>query len=254
MTGNLVRSARRALSASLSASPSGGTDQRYARRNHSRRECLGRNGCGHHGRHGSPRKHLARSRSRCSRIGPFFRDLSFSGAARITNVEGRSRPARSHRKNKGNWTYKLGGNWAVTNWLRFRGTYGTSFRAPALVRRVQGRRNELSERAHDRSVRQLGVQPGAGEYRPADLPTTAPQRHSGQLWRRFSITATVHSSGRHRASSIPETSTALTASIILTPRFPSAEDAHEPCGRLFRHQGEGRGFAARRTEHCLRML
>src|SRR3546814_19052724 len=29
-------------------------------------------------------------------------------------------------------TWKVGANWAVTDWLRFRGTWGTSFRAPAL--------------------------------------------------------------------------------------------------------------------------
>src|SRR3546814_19404228 len=29
-------------------------------------------------------------------------------------------------------TWKVGADWAVTDWLRFRGTWGTSFRAPAL--------------------------------------------------------------------------------------------------------------------------
>jgi iron complex outermembrane receptor protein len=32
----------------------------------------------------------------------------------------------------GTETYKVGANWQVNDWLRFRGTYGTSFRAPAL--------------------------------------------------------------------------------------------------------------------------
>src|SRR4029079_10158514 len=37
---------------------------------------------------------------------------------------------------------KLGGNWAINNWLRFRGTYGTSFRAPALFEEFKS--NETS--------------------------------------------------------------------------------------------------------------
>lgn len=32
----------------------------------------------------------------------------------------------------GDETYKVGANWAVNDWLRFRGSYGTSFRAPHL--------------------------------------------------------------------------------------------------------------------------
>ncbi|MFN5903630.1 MAG: TonB-dependent receptor domain-containing protein, partial [Novosphingobium sp.] len=35
-------------------------------------------------------------------------------------------------EDNGNWTYKVGLNWTVTDWLRFRGSYGTSYRAPAL--------------------------------------------------------------------------------------------------------------------------
>src|SRR5206468_869535 len=73
---------------------------------------------------------------------PLFKDLSFNGAARITNVKAVQAGTGISESNKGNWTYKLGGNWAVTNWLRFRGTYGTSFRAPALFEEFKA--NETS--------------------------------------------------------------------------------------------------------------
>jgi iron complex outermembrane receptor protein len=37
-----------------------------------------------------------------------------------------------HDSDKGNWTYKVAGNYSPTSWLRLRATYGTSFRSPAL--------------------------------------------------------------------------------------------------------------------------
>ena len=74
---------------------------------------------------------------------PFARSLTFSGAARLTNTYSKrtgpvcSAPGNcifdgAHDSDKGNWTYKLAGNWQVTDWLRLRSTYGTSFRSPAL--------------------------------------------------------------------------------------------------------------------------
>ena len=73
----------------------------------------------------------------------FARSLDFTGAARVTSTYSkRTGPVCSapgvcefdgaDDSDKGNWTYKLAGNWQVTDWIRFRGTYGTSFRSPAL--------------------------------------------------------------------------------------------------------------------------
>jgi iron complex outermembrane receptor protein len=61
----------------------------------------------------------------------FIQSLDLSAAARLTNNYA-ERHDGVHDSDKGNWTYKLGFNWQTTNWLRFRGTYGTSYRAPAL--------------------------------------------------------------------------------------------------------------------------
>ena len=63
---------------------------------------------------------------------PLFKSLSVSAAARITDVKAEQRDTDITDRDSGNWTYKIGGNYAPTDWLRFRGTYGTSYRAPAL--------------------------------------------------------------------------------------------------------------------------
>lgn len=69
---------------------------------------------------------------------PFIQSFSLSGAARITDVYAeRASDGLSHRS-KGNWTYKLGFNWQTNDWLRFRGTIGTSYRAPALFEQFLG--------------------------------------------------------------------------------------------------------------------
>src|SRR3546814_6993896 len=56
--------------------------------------------------------------------------LTLSGAARYTHVEATARTGA--RDDFSDTTWKVGADWAVTDWLRFRGTWGTSFRAPAL--------------------------------------------------------------------------------------------------------------------------
>ncbi len=63
---------------------------------------------------------------------PLIQSLTLSAAGRITNnFSKRDSDGLSDRDNN-NKTYKLGLNWKVNDWLRFRGTIGTSFRSPAL--------------------------------------------------------------------------------------------------------------------------
>ena len=62
---------------------------------------------------------------------PFIKELTFNGAARLTNTYA-ERADGEHDSDKGNWTYKIAGIYAPTSWLRLRATYGTSFRSPAL--------------------------------------------------------------------------------------------------------------------------
>ena len=61
-----------------------------------------------------------------------FQDLTLSAAGRVTNVKATKESNGVTDEDNGNWTYKVGLNWTVTDWLRFRGSYGTSYRAPAL--------------------------------------------------------------------------------------------------------------------------
>jgi len=63
---------------------------------------------------------------------PFFKEFTLSGAGRLTNVKATRKSDGVSDSDNGNWTYKVGFNWAVNDWIRFRGSYGTSFRAPAL--------------------------------------------------------------------------------------------------------------------------
>lgn len=58
---------------------------------------------------------------------PFFNILSLNGSVRYTD----------YKSYGSGWTYKFGGIWAPTNFISFRGTYGTSYRAPALSEQYQ---------------------------------------------------------------------------------------------------------------------
>jgi iron complex outermembrane receptor protein len=148
---------------------------------------------------------------------PFFRDLSLSGAARITNVKAVRRDDGLTEKDNGNWTYKVGGNWAVNSVVRFRGTYGTSYRAPALFEEFKANETGfISARTIDPCVRWgVNLDQGNISQRVADncAADGIPNNYAGG-----SITATVFSQGGIGSLS-PETSTAKTASIILTPHF-----------------------------------
>jgi iron complex outermembrane receptor protein len=149
---------------------------------------------------------------------PFFRDLSFSGAARITSAKTTRTSDGFSDSDNGNWTYKLGGNWAVTNWLRFRGTYGTSFRSPALFEQVKSLETSFpSGRTIDPCVNwQFNLDQGNIDQRVATNCASQgiPGTYGGP-----SITPTAFSTGG-LGNLDPETSKAMTASVILTPRFP----------------------------------
>lgn len=92
------------------------------------------------------------------------RSLTFSGAARVTNTYAKrtgpvcTAPGEcifdgADDSDKGNWTYKLAGNWQVTDWIRFRATYGTSFRSPALYEQFLANESGFLGQANDPCVR-----------------------------------------------------------------------------------------------------
>ena len=58
---------------------------------------------------------------------PFFNTLTLNGSGRYTDYDSYG----------SGWTYKVGGVWSPVKAILFRGTYGTSYRAPALSEQFQ---------------------------------------------------------------------------------------------------------------------
>jgi iron complex outermembrane receptor protein len=147
---------------------------------------------------------------------PFFRDLSLSAAGRVTNVRSVRASDGASASSKGNWTYKIGGNWSITDWLRFRGSYGTSYRSPALF--------ELFLSDQTSFAGQLNIDPctnldtrladGAVSQRVYDncIASGVPGTYTGGGGSSALIV-----SGGGIGFLQPETSTAKNLSLILTP-------------------------------------
>lgn len=147
----------------------------------------------------------------------FARSLTLSGAARVTDVKAVRGSDGAEDSSNGNWTYKLAGNWQVTDWLRLRATYGTSYRAPALFEQfLASQQSDARQINVDPCVRWgEGVANGSISQRVATncAADGIPADHTGG-----GIQVNVFTSGGLGALE-PETSKAKTASVILTPRF-----------------------------------
>lgn len=122
------------------------------------------------------------------------------------------------------FTYGLGGEWQVNDWLKFRGTYGTSFRAPALFELyLADQTSFLDQRAIDPcinwgqnlldgNISQAIADNCAAGIPALGIPAIGPTFGGGQVF------ATIITQGG-LGDVGPETSKAKTASIILTPRL-----------------------------------
>ena len=146
---------------------------------------------------------------------PFIEDLNLSGAARLTDVEAVRQSDGLTQSTNGNWTYKIGLNWQTTPWLRFRGTIGTSFRAPALFEEFLGNTTAfLDQMSIDPCVNYgQALATGALPQRIADRCAALgiPANYSGV----GSSAVTVSGGGVGVLK--PETSNAKTFSVVLTP-------------------------------------
>lgn len=149
---------------------------------------------------------------------PMIERLTLSGAARYTHVEATRRDGAGDTFSDTTW--KVGADWAVTDWLRFRGTWGTSFRAPALF--------------------ELFLEDQTGFLGQADIDPciqTAARLASGAITQRIFDNCAADGIGPNYAGGIspvtivsggglgelkPETSTAKTVSVILTPDLSGA--------------------------------
>jgi iron complex outermembrane receptor protein len=152
----------------------------------------------------------------------FAKDLSLSGAARVTSVTAKRDSDGLKDSDKGNWTYKLGANWAVNDWIRFRATYGTSFRSPALFEQFLADESSfIAQRNIDPCINWLANNAAgvindtiAANCQAAGVPTN---------FGGGAITASVFSTGGIGFLEA-ETSKAKTASVILTPSFAFLPD------------------------------
>ena len=148
---------------------------------------------------------------------PLIQALDFSGAARVTNVKATRASDGFSDSTNGNWTYKLGLNWEVNDWIRFRGTYGTSYRAPALFEQfLADQTGFLAQRSVDPCTN-LAVNLAAGAISQrlfdncvADGVDTA---HTGT-----GVSLATLSGGGVGVLD-PETSKAWTVSAVLTPQL-----------------------------------
>lgn len=140
----------------------------------------------------------------------------------MTNVKAIRASDGESGDNKGNWTYRLGADWQVADFLRFRATYGTSFRAPALFELfLADQESAVEQRSLDPCI-QWGLRLDSNEISQQFADNCAadgvPDNHSGA-----GIPGTIIQGGGLGVLE-PESSTAWTASVILTPRFSFPPD------------------------------
>ncbi len=140
---------------------------------------------------------------------PIAKSLTFSGAARLTNTYAERDDGESD-SDKGNWTYKLAGNWQVTDWLRFRATYGTSFRSPALFEQFLADESGFLSQSVDPCIRWEDSDNAEIQANCASQGIPGDYSGAGSSLETFS--------GGGVGVLEPETSKAKTFSVILTPQ------------------------------------
>ncbi|MCX7676356.1 MAG: TonB-dependent receptor, partial [Alteraurantiacibacter sp.] len=153
---------------------------------------------------------------------PLIQSLTFTGATRVTNVKAVRTADGASSTTNGNWTYKLQGNWEVTDWLTLRSTYGTSYRAPALFEQfLFDQVGSLPQRSLDPCIG-WGGRLSRGEISQQFADNCAadgvPANHTGA-----GINGAVITGGGLGVLD-PETSTAFTASVILQPQLAAFPD------------------------------
>lgn len=149
---------------------------------------------------------------------PMIERLTLSGAARYTHVEATRRDGAGDTFSDTTW--KIGADWAVTDWLRFRGTWGTSFRAPALFELfLENQTGFLGQQDIDPCI-QTAARLAAGAISQRIFDSCAADG-IGPNFAGGIGPATIVSGGGIGALK-PETSTAKTVSVILTPDLSGA--------------------------------
>jgi iron complex outermembrane receptor protein len=148
---------------------------------------------------------------------PFFQELTLSAGGRLTNVKATRASDGVSDSDNGNFTYKLGLNWAVNDWVRFRGSYGTSFRAPALFEQFLADETSFPSQRSIDPCRQWAAEVAAGRISQRIADNCAadgiPGNHPAA-----GVTATSISQGGLGVLE-SETSRSWVVGGVLTPRF-----------------------------------
>ena len=148
---------------------------------------------------------------------PFFNELTLSAAGRVTNVKATRASDGVSDSTNGNWTYKLGANWGVTDWFRLRASYGTSFRAAALFEQFLADETSFPNQRDIDPCIQIANNLALGRITQRIYDNCVadgmPTNHPGT-----GVTATAVAQGG-LGQLRPETSKALVVGTILTPKF-----------------------------------
>ena len=148
---------------------------------------------------------------------PFFENLTLSAAARITSVKSTRASDGLSDSDNGNWTYKLGANWALNDTIRLRASYGTSFRAPALFEQFLADETSFPAQRNIDPCIQWGNNLALGNISQRIADNCAadgiPANHSGA-----GVSATATSRGGI-GNLRSETSKALVVGGVLSPKF-----------------------------------
>ena len=140
---------------------------------------------------------------------PMVHELTLNGAARVTSTYAKQSDTGASDSDKGNWTYKIAGNWTPVRMLRLRATYGTSFRSPALFEQFLSNESGFLSQNLD-PCRDLANREVSATTRANCLSQGIPLTHlGGSSFETFS--------GGGIGVLDPETSKALTLSAIFTP-------------------------------------
>ena len=163
---------------------------------------------------------------------PFFENLNVNASVRYTDYE-------SYGSDK---TYKVAGEWELFQGFGIRGSYGTSYRAPALAEQFLGATSGFLG-ARQRSMRRDNFPVIRRIIRPNQLirPPIAPRSGSTCRLRAEQRYNHVHPWRRRDSACEAETSTNWSVGAVVRPRTRIRSGVQRR-GRLFRHQGEERRF------------
>jgi iron complex outermembrane receptor protein len=139
---------------------------------------------------------------------PILKDLPFAHELTL-NVSGRVTDYHSYGMGE---TYKVTGVWAPTDWLSFRATYGTSFRAPALFEQFLGATSGFLSNQTDPCNNYGAGNPATNLYKNCDSELHNPAFVDNQ-------SVAVLTAGGATLGLKAETSTNLTTGVVFEPHM-----------------------------------